>query len=209
MLANSVAHEYARLQRACAGKADELKLLCCASVLPPVVRKGVLPLPAGQVASGFDLQKAAAYLPAMHQMPVYCAPDVVAADVGAHPVLPQAALRDRDYGLWAGQDLRERTPAEQLSLLSDVAFAPPEGESFAACYQRVALWLDGISRSGPVAVVLARPAVVRNMLLRVLYQGEGAINMAQAARVDVMPNSYSLLTHHAGQWRLGMLAAPA
>ncbi|MFT8417723.1 MAG: histidine phosphatase family protein [Acetobacter sp.] len=185
-----------------------MKLLCCASALPSAVRKGQLPDGAERVASGFDLQKMAAYLPPTSQMTIYAAPDVAVPDVGGHVLLPQASLADRDYGLWAGRALRDMAPAEQLSFLSDATFAPPQGESFAACYQRTALWLDSLAQGGQAAMVLARPGVVRNLVLRVLYHDE-LVGMGHAARVDVCPQSYSLLTCHAGRWRVGMLAAPA
>ncbi|WP_338332858.1 histidine phosphatase family protein [Acetobacter sp. LMG 32666] len=184
-----------------------LKLLCCASELPPAVRKGELPNGAEQVANGYDQQKVAAYLPSISQLTVYYAPDVTAPGAEGHMLQPQPALRDRDYGLWSGQSLQVLGPAEQLAFLSDATFAPPGGESFAGSSQRIALWLGSLSQTPPVAVVLARPAVVRNLVLHVLYPG-GPVGLAHAARVDVPPLSYSLLTCHAGRWRVGMLGAP-
>lgn len=199
---------HAHRPRANAGKIGVLKLLCCASELPPVVRKGGLPNGTEQVANGYDQQKVAAYLPSASQLTLYYAPDVAVSDAGLHRLQPQPSLRDRDYGLWAGQGLQGMAPAEQLAFLSDATFAPPEGESFVACYQRTAFWLDSFSQNLPSAVVLARPAIVRNLVLHVLYQS-GPVDMAHAARVDVPPLSYSLLTCHAGRWRVGMLGAPA
>ncbi|MFT8550142.1 MAG: histidine phosphatase family protein [Acetobacter okinawensis] len=176
--------------------------------MPPAVSRGELPGGADVLATGFDLQKAAAYLPATSRLTLHYAPDVAAPDVDGPLLFSQNALRDRDYGLWAGRNLRDVGPEEQLSFLSDVAFAPPGGESFAASYQRMAHWLDVLEQTVPAAVVLARPACVRNLILRVLYPGENPVSMAHAARVDVLPHSYSLLTCHAGRWRVGMLSAP-
>mgnify|MGYP001176407777 FL=1 len=187
-----------------------MRLLCCASALPSSVNRGVLPGVGARLAMGFDLQKVQAFLPRLPtRLTLYCAPDVAAPDVEGHVLLPQDVLRDRDYGLWAGQSLRDVGMEEQVSFLSDTGFAPPEGESFADAYHRAARWLDSLAPDGPMAVVLARPAVVRNLVLRVLYQEENAVRMAHAARVDVLPQSYTLLTSHAGQWRVGMLSAPA
>lgn len=191
------------------GKVCGLKLLCCASALPGVVRKGVLPDGAEQVAHGYTPQTAAAYLPSVSQLTVFYAPDMAVPDGQGHIMRPQDALRDRDYGTWAGTGLQALDPVQQHAFLTDATFAPPEGESFAAAYHRTALWLDDISQTLPAAVVLARPAVVRNLLLRVLYQGEGAVGLAHAARVDVPPLSYSLISCHAGQWRLGLLGVSA
>lgn len=186
-----------------------LKLLCCASELPSAVRAGVLPDGTEQVATGFDQQKAAAFLPSCSQLSIYCAPDVTIPDVGVHRLVLQNTLRDRNYGVWAGRALQGMALAEQVSFTGDMTFAPPEGESFAACYQRTASWLASMSQIQSVAVVLARPAIIRNLVLWVLYQGVGPMDMARAARVDVAPRSYSLLTCYAGRWRVGMLAAPA
>ncbi|GBQ46200.1 hypothetical protein AA18895_0700 [Acetobacter ghanensis DSM 18895] len=57
--------------------------------------------------------------------------------------------------------------------------------------------------------MLARPSIVRNLILQVLYAGDGVVGMGHAARLDVSPRSYSLLTGHAGRWRVGMVASPA
>lgn len=192
-----------------ARKVGRLKLLCCASALPGVVRKGVLPDGTERVAHGYTPQTAAVYLPSMSQLTVFCAPDVAVPDGQGHILRPQDALRDRDYGTWAGTALQALDSVQQHAFLTDGIFTPPEGESFVAAYHRTALWLDGISRTLSAAVVLARPAVVRNLLLKVLYQGEGAVGLSHAVRVDVPPLSYSLISCHAGQWRLGMLGAPA
>ncbi|MDE7547633.1 histidine phosphatase family protein [Acetobacter fabarum] len=192
-----------------AGKVGGLKLLCCASALPLAVRRGVLPDGAEPVTHGYTVPKAAEYMPFMRQLTVFCAPDVAVPDGPEHTLRPQNLLRDRDYGAWAGAGLQALDPALQHAFLTDTTFAPPEGESFAAAYHRAALWLDGISQHLPAAVVLARPAVVRNLLLKVLYQEENVVGLAHAARLDVPPLSYSLISYHAGKWRLGMLGAPA
>lgn len=208
MLANPVRPWACPMGAGQMGEMSGLRLLCCASALPLAVSRGELPGGADVLATGFDLQKAAAYLPATSRLTLHYAPDVAAPDVDGPFLCSQNALRDRDYGLWAGRNLRDVGPEEQLSFLSDVAFAPPGGESFAASYQRMAHWLDVLEQTVPAAVVLARPACVRNLILRVLYPGENPVSMAHAARVDVLPHSYSLLTCHAGRWRVGMLSAP-
>lgn len=52
-----------------------------------------------------------------------------------------AALRDRDYGTWHGQALRD-LPAEALgNLLHDPDFTPPDGESARQFHTRVGAWL--------------------------------------------------------------------
>ena len=192
-----------------AGKAGGLKLLCCASALPSGVRKGELPGGHEQVAHGFDWRKVSAYLPSARQMTLFYAPDVAVPETEGHILQPQSPLQERNYGLWAGRLLQELPLPEQSLFVSDATFAPPEGESFVACYQRTTHWLAGVNQALPAAVVLARPAIVRNLLLRVLYPGEEAVGLGHAARVDVPPLSYSLLSCHAGRWRVGMLGAPA
>ncbi|MGG6429866.1 histidine phosphatase family protein [Acetobacter ghanensis] len=192
-----------------AGKVGVLKLLCCASDLPSAVRRGYLPSVGEQVTCPFDMQKVADFLPSCSQLTLYCAPDVALPDVGGHQLLIVESLRDRNYGTWAGTALQDIAPAEQLSFLSDALFSPPEGESFAACYQRTAQWLRDLEQVASAAVVLARPSIVRNLILQVLYAGDGVVGMGHAARLDVSPRSYSLLTGHAGRWRVGMVASPA
>lgn len=49
-----------------------------------------------------------------------------------HPVLSDERLIELDYGLWDGRPVSEVSTAEWATWRSDLAFAPPEGESLAA-----------------------------------------------------------------------------
>lgn len=186
-----------------------LKLLCYASDLPSGVRQGQMPGACEQVACALDGQKVVDFLPSSSHLLHYYASDVALPATNAHCTQVEDALQDRHYGVWAGRSLRDMSAAEQLSFLSDPAFAPPEGESFSAFCRRTTQWLEAVGQMAQPAVVLARPAVVRSLVTYVLYPAEGSVTMAHAARVDVQPGRYSLLTCHAGQWRVGMLNAPA
>lgn len=52
-----------------------------------------------------------------------------------------AALKDRDYGTWHGQALRDLPAAALGSLLHDPDFTPPDGESARQFHARIAAWL--------------------------------------------------------------------
>lgn len=137
----------------------------------------------------------------------------------ALPVTRIAALKDRDYGLWHGQALRD-LPSNALSaLLQDMDFAPPEGESLRQFQTRVGAWLTFLTHPEPGAVqsmveeapssqattllLMARPVVVRALATHVLQGGPD-----MATRLDIAPQTTSLFTHHAGRWRVRMLGVP-
>lgn len=68
-----------------------------------------------------------------------------------------AALREIDYGAWAGQSwgmIRHRDPERFARYMEDWETTPmPDGESHAALQARVAAWFEAVDRSGPVVVV--------------------------------------------------------
>ncbi|OUJ04277.1 histidine phosphatase family protein [Acetobacter malorum] len=152
------------------------------------------------------------------------------------PVIRTASLQDRNYGTWHGQALRGLPPDALNGLLHDPDFAPPEGESLRQFHARISSWLNTVSQggetdaapdAGPLSngshsgrqpgpasgtqsgtsartvLLIARPAVVRALATRILQGGPD-----MATRLDIAPQTTSLFTHHAGNWRVRMLGAP-
>ncbi|MCY0389468.1 histidine phosphatase family protein [Robbsia sp. Bb-Pol-6] len=118
-----------------------------------------------------------------------------------------AALRDTDYGQWRGRALKDvarEAPEHLRAWLTDVAVAPPAGESFMQVVARVDAWLDAqlahALAETPAApghvedladasvLVVTHPAVIRASALR----GTGMTPDA-AARLDVAPLSVMAL----------------
>ena len=64
------------------------------------------------------------------------------------PVTHVAALKDRNYGLWHGQALRDLSPDALNALLHDLDFAPPEGEGLRQFHARIGAWLNMASQRG-------------------------------------------------------------
>ncbi|AQT05260.1 histidine phosphatase family protein [Acetobacter persici] len=135
------------------------------------------------------------------------------------PITHTAALRDRDYGTWHGQALKNLAAEALHALLHDPDFAPPEGESLRQFHARVGAWLTTLSQEEaargtlPAAarpagsgaqtlLIIARPAVVRALACVILGGGP-----EMAAKLDIPPQTTSLFTHHAGHWRVRALGA--
>lgn len=211
-----------------------LRLVCLTSSLPDAVKKGSIPsretlsvvdLPAG--ADGFFhsfLRKAPHGVQGM--MAADCAWS--GARDGRFALEPVAALNDRDYGVWHGKALADLPPEGLNTLLHDVDFAPPAGESQRQFHTRTGAWLDNFLQKGadrftqrpnpspgsapaggrnmrPVSgldtiLIVARPAVVRALACHILGGGP-----EMASRLDIAPQTTSLFTCHAGRWRVRAL----
>ena len=108
-----------------------------------------------------------------------------------------AALRDADFGRWAGRTLAEveQDEPEAIALwLGDPAAAPHGGESFLSVIDRTRQWLDGLE--GRV-VAVTHPAIIRAAVVSAL-----AAPAAALWRADVEPLSLIRLTGSAGRWTL-------
>ncbi|GAN68433.1 histidine phosphatase family protein [Acetobacter orleanensis] len=205
-----------------------IRLVCLTTSLPDAITQGRIPPRETQSIAHIPAEAEAFSFPPL-RTPLRFTHIILAEDckaVGlpsdsAVPITRTTALKDRDYGTWHGQALRD-LPSEALSaLLQDMDFAPPEGESQRQFQERVALWLallirpeEGEAQAQPAAegtllphtltlLLITRPAVVRAIATHILH---GSPEMA--ARLDIAPQTRSLFTHHAGLGRVRMLGAP-
>lgn len=157
------------------------------------------------------------------------------------PIIRTTSLKDRDYGTWHGQALRDLPPDALNALLHDPDFTPPEGESLRQFHTRIGAWLTTASQgemaevepgagdlsnrpsnsgappgapagkqsrtrsdtSARMFLLIARPAVVRALATHILQGGP-----EMATRLDIAPETTSLFTHHAGNWRVRALGIP-
>lgn len=118
----------------------------------------------------------------------------------------EPAVRDMDYGRWAGRTLMEvqaDEPGDLRATLEDPHAAPHGGESQAELLMRISDWLAGLSAgSGHVAVV-THAAVVRAALLTALDAPLHAF-----WRVDVPPLSLTDLRHDGRRWAVRGVGIP-
>jgi len=123
---------------------------------------------------------------------------VTAEALGLSPTVGPA-LRDREYGEWAGRGLEELLavdPERVAAWLERPHTATPGGETENDVLARVADWLGDLpERSTVVAVV--HPAVVRAIVLYVLDAPAESLR-----HVDVRPLATVKLSRHAGSWSL-------
>jgi broad specificity phosphatase PhoE len=113
---------------------------------------------------------------------------------------PEAALRDCDYGCWAGRsltDLASELPDDFTSWLTDPDSAPHGGESLADLVRRVAGWLDTeASHSGSVIAVTHAP-VIKAAILYALRAPPASFWL-----IDVEPLAQVTMTWDGRRWAL-------
>lgn len=141
---------------------------------------------------------------------VYSGPEVAAlrtaSALGLDSVVAPA-LRDREYGEWAGRELEElleASPGAVATWLERPWTAAPGGETENDVITRVADWLGDLVHDASVGeadrrtvAAVVHPAVVRAAVLYVLDAPAESLR-----HVDVRPLSVVRLSAHAGSWSL-------
>lgn len=182
-----------------ASNTSAFRLICLATDVPEGMKAGLIP---ARCALGHlpDFARIWGYIaPLYRPAAVVCAPDVQSdtwANSTAVPLVQQDALRDRSYGQWHGLALRDVPPQELARFVQEPDYAPKGAESMRAFHVRIGAWVEGAALHGRVLLV-ARPAVVRALAVHAL----GA-DCSLANRLDAEPKSLSVLTRHAGLWRV-------
>ncbi|HEY3995061.1 MAG TPA: histidine phosphatase family protein [Mycobacterium sp.] len=106
--------------------------------------------------------------------------------------VPEPSLADLDCGYWQGQSLKDLRPEDLAAWLTEPARAPHGGESILDLIERVADWLESLTKkesSKPLrAVAVTHPAVIRAAILVALNIGPKSfwrIDVAPVSRVDM------------------------
>jgi broad specificity phosphatase PhoE len=110
------------------------------------------------------------------------------------------ALRDIDFGSWAGHSLAEieaMDPDGAAAWLTDCAAAPHGGESITDLQHRMAAWLENIGSTEGRIVAVTHPSVIRAVVVV-------ALDAAPVSfwRIDVGPLCLVRLRGKAGRWTL-------
>lgn len=122
-----------------------------------------------------------------------------AALLGLDPAI-DPALRDCDYGRWRGRSLAEigaQEPDGLAAWIADPAARPHGGESVCDVVARVGRWLDERCRDRGQVVAVTHGTVIRAAIVHAIRASP-----ASCPHIDVPPLSRTLLTCHAGTWRL-------
>jgi broad specificity phosphatase PhoE len=119
--------------------------------------------------------------------------------------LTHPALRDCDYGRWAGRKLEDVQAAEPNSVAawhSDFTAAPHGGEPLADLLDRVSTWLDETLSGDGHTIAVTHPAVIRAAIIHVLDAP-----IASFWRIDVYPLSFIELGGNGQSRRLRVLGS--
>lgn len=137
--------------------------------------------------------------------PLRRALETCAAIAPGAPVAEDEALRECDFGTWAGRSLAEvhaDEPAGVEAWMTDPDAAPHGGESLRAFCARVGAWLDEQAALDGRAVAVTHGGVVKAAVVHAM----GAPVQA-CWRVDVAPLRATELHAHGGRWTVSRVNA--
>jgi broad specificity phosphatase PhoE len=137
---------------------------------------------------------------------VYAGPERAAvrtaSALGFDPAV-ESALRDREYGEWAGRELEEllaAEPSQVAAWLERPHTAAPGGETENDLIARVADWLGDVAerhKDHTSVIAVVHPAVARAIVLYVVDAPAESLR-----HVDVRPLATVDLSLHVGSWSL-------
>jgi broad specificity phosphatase PhoE len=110
------------------------------------------------------------------------------------------ALRDCDFGRWAGRrlaDLQAQEPEAVATWIDDPVAAPHGGESILDVLRRVGAWLEARREERGRSIAVTHPAVIRAAVMHVLGTPPSAF-----WRIDVEPLSVTDLRRNGDRWTL-------
>jgi broad specificity phosphatase PhoE len=110
------------------------------------------------------------------------------------------ALRDCDYGRWAGRPIdaiHEEEPDALANWMRDPGAALHGGESVLDLLRRIGTWLDNRSQDAGHTIVVTHAAVIRAAIIHAIHATPRSF-----WRIDIAPLSRTLLSRSNDQWRL-------
>lgn len=130
------------------------------------------------------------------------------AEALAIQATPDDALRDLDYGAWAGrsvQDIAAEDPHGLSAWLTDPDAAPHGGESVRRLCRRTAAWLGALPAGPGPILAITEASVIRAALVHAL-----SVPVRSFRQLEVLPASAVTLTLRDGRWstRSGRLTVP-
>ncbi len=110
----------------------------------------------------------------------------------------EPALRDCDYGRWAGESLEQvqaREPEALAEWLQNPGAAPHGGESMLALMARASAWLDAQQATPGVTLAVTHASVIRAAIVHAIEAEPRSF-----WRIDVAPLSLTRLNGADGRW---------
>jgi broad specificity phosphatase PhoE len=135
--------------------------------------------------------------------PALRARDTAAAAELAAAIDP--ALRECDFGAWAGRTLAEVRAADPdgaAAWMTDPCACPHRGESLSGLLARVADWLDEQAACDGRTIAVTHGGVVKAAVVHAL-----AAPVEAFWRIDVTPLALTELHAHGGRWTLARVNA--
>jgi broad specificity phosphatase PhoE len=114
----------------------------------------------------------------------------------------ESALRDCDFGRWAGRALGDIEAEERDALalwLGDPHSAPHGGETFVDVLERVGAWMDALPQNSNI-LAIAPAVVLRAAIVHALAAGPRAM-----LSLDVSPLARAGLSRALAAWRFSAL----
>jgi broad specificity phosphatase PhoE len=112
----------------------------------------------------------------------------------------EPALRDCDYGRWAGRKLDEVQASEPVAIaawLRDPAAAPHGGESIEGLLRRIGEWLASVQPCNQRTIAVTHSSVIRAAIVHAIEAEPQSF-----WRIDIAPLSMTWLSGQRGRWNL-------
>jgi broad specificity phosphatase PhoE len=169
------------------------------------MRTGAFPTPQDDL-DGPGLKKArAASHPGLRGAMTLTSPAAAAQQTAAAMTLDaeiEPALRDIDYGLWAGRSLdvvHAAEPERLAAWVADASRTTPGGEPFTDVIARVGSWMNGQRQSTRPVLAVTHSATIRAAIAVALRCPADSV-----FNIDIAPLSQTTMSFN-GKWRLQAL----
>lgn len=143
---------------------------------------------------------------------IFCAPDVFIDPeyfILEQNIICEPKLKNRNYGIWAGRNLKGLTTEEQEQFVNP-SYSPVGGESMYAFHVRLKTWLDSLfdkAKNQETFLIIASPVMIR-ALSACIMTDDIKSSFPILNKIDVLPESWSVFSGIGGNWRILTLSAP-
>ncbi|WP_124306565.1 histidine phosphatase family protein [Acetobacter pasteurianus] len=189
-----------------------VRVVLVGSLMSQDVRKGCIPREDEIIKFQFSKEIQEKILEEYNISRIFCASDVFLDPeyfILEKNIVCELKLKNRNYGILAGRNLKSLTAAEQGQFVNP-EYSPVGGESMYAFHVRLKTWLDSLfdkAKNQETFLIIASPVTVR-ALSACIMADDIKSSFLILNKIDVFPESWSVFSGRGGNWRILTLSAP-